>query len=146
VKSDTSLYLRKADRDVFLASLDHQQDPLCEALRCEKGSKNSVPNNGGTQMTGKSICNRGVCMEERRGHGKKFIALATCGGSRGQHLSSHRGKFSASNWMVLDIEVEARPGWLWVAEQALRRLHLRAPSVTLFPNRKTSQAASHFRR
>jgi hypothetical protein len=40
-------------------------------------------------------------MEERRGHGKKFIASHDCGGSRGQHLSSHRGKFLASNWMGL---------------------------------------------
>lgn len=73
-------------------------------------AKNSEPKNGVTQMTGKSICNGGVCMEKRRGHGKKFIALATVERAGATILVPIEVKFSGEQLDGLDIEVDTRPG------------------------------------
>jgi hypothetical protein len=90
--SRTFLYLRKADRDVLLASLDHQQDPLCEALRCGEGSKKF-----GAQER-RHTNDREINLQWRGLHGEKKRAWqevycsCDCGESRGHHLSPHRGK------------------------------------------------------
>jgi hypothetical protein len=55
------LYLLDAVRDVFLASLDHQQDPLYEALW---GEQLKVRSPTGDATWCRAInCNGGVCME-----------------------------------------------------------------------------------